>query len=151
MMSFREFMEIAVASSLSIPDMAGSGRRSRPEVHSEDDPLHKIIPFVVHPKMIGPMEEILRMGGRSPAIGVFERILDQPRDGGMLIVNISNVEADDLNRMGSELIDDSNRVMSSHMGRSMKDDAMKWISFGNNLKKSVGDGIKAASAQKNEG
>lgn len=151
MMSFREFMEIAVASDLSAPDAGGSGRRSRPGVHYEDDPSHKIIPFVVHPKMIGPMEEILRMGGRGPAMGVFERILDQPRDGGMLMVNISNVEADDLDRLGSELINDSNRVMSSPMGGSMKDDAMKWISFGNNLKKSVGDGMRAATMQKNEG
>jgi hypothetical protein len=150
MMSFREFMEIAVGSDITFPSPAEPVRRSWPIVPSEDDVSHKIIPFVVHPKMIEPMEEILRMAENRPAARVFKRILDQPRDGGMLAVNTSNLEAEDLDRMGAELINDSNRVMSSNMGGSMKDDAMKWISFGNNLKKSVEDGIKAATMQKNE-
>ena len=148
MTSFRKFLEIAVSSDLTIPSVKSS-RNSAAKVHSEDDPSHKIIPFVVHPKMIEPMEEMLRMGSKhSQAIGVFERVLEQPRDGGMLIVNISNLEASDIDQMGSELVSDSERVMSHPFGGSIKDDAMKWISFGNNLKKSVQNGIRAASHQK---
>ena len=150
MMSFREFMEIAIGYDTNFSSPAGPVRRSWPVVPSDDDPAQKIIPFVAHPKMIGPMEEILRMMGDRPAAGVFERILEQPRDGGMLVVNMSNREADDLDRMGSELVGDSNRVMSSNMGGSMKDEAIKWISFGNELKKSVKNGIEAAAGGKKE-
>lgn len=149
MTSFRKFLEIAVNSDMDIPSGFKSPRNPMAKIHREDDPSHKIIPFVVHPKMIDPMEEILHKGGKhAQALGVFERVLEQPRDGGMLMVNISNLEADDLNRMGLELVADSEKMMSSTLGGSIKDEAMKWLSFGNNLKRSVKNGIEAAARQK---
>jgi hypothetical protein len=152
MISFGKFLEIAINSDMAPPDVFNPGRASTSKVHAEDDPKHKIMPFVIHPRMIGPMEEVVGMRGMEKygvAVKVLERILDQPRDGGMLVVAISNLESDSLSRMGSEFIKDSEKVMASRVGDSMRDEAMRWISFGNDLLRSVKNGVDAASRKVN--
>lgn len=146
MMSFRKYMEIAVNQGMDLPKIQGAGSlRKGNMVHKEEDLAHRIIPLTVHPKMVVFLDDLERRkdapAKHRPALDVLGRVAEQPRDGGMVVVYISNMEAESLKDLASEIVSDSEKVLASKMDSSIKDDAVRWISFGNQLAAAVKNGI----------
>lgn len=157
MTSFRNFLEIAINSDMDPPKVFSSPRTNTSKiVHGEDDPSHGLIPFEVAPRLVPEMIESIskldldqQRKGYPRATVVLERLLNQfekTNDGGPLLVNISNLEADELVRLSNELTRHSKEVLSSKINyESMKDEAMRWIAFGNNLRNIVKRGMANAT------
>ena len=117
-------------------------------VHSEDDPSHKIIPLAVHPKAISMFRD-LEGGQDAPwshraGVGVLDRLMSQPEDGGMLFAMISNSEAESLRSFIETIIRDSQMVMASKAGQSIKDDAVRWVASGEALLRALDRAVRTA-------
>lgn len=150
MISFKTFLaEIAVDPAMSLPVVPKPlGRSSSKIVHGESDPSHAVVPLVVHPKhleMFGDMDLEGTPWARGQAAGVLERLMGQPRDGGLLAVNISNSEAASLKSMMDGIVSDSEKVMGSGAAHDVKDEAMRWIVAANAMLKSLRNGLGTAN------
>lgn len=149
MATFKNFIyEIAVDQELAPPESIQSVPRKKSSmVHSEGDPSHGIIPLVAHRSLLDRIEDLGSTGrGYRPAMEALSRLAAQPADGGLLMVNISNVEADSLRSLAISLISDSNKVMSSKMGSSMKDEAMRWSAWAEGILRSLENGLRIATS-----
>lgn len=156
MISFGKFMEIAANGGFDVPQgLVKKFKRKGSMVHKEDDPSHRIIPFVIHPKMMDFVDQVEKnqnyMKRHGAAMDVLRRLSEQPKDGGMLMVNISNYEAESLASLGRDIASDSEKVFSSKMAPRIKDMAMSWMSFGNHLMKAVQEGIMLAAGKTKNG
>lgn len=148
MISFRTFLEIAVDPSLAAPAMTQTQRSSSSKiVHGESDPSHAVMTLVVHPKYVDMFKD---MGEEVPwahrqAVGVLGRLMDQPRDGGLLAVRISNSEAASLKSYMDSIISDSERVMGSGVSGEVKDEAMRLSASANVILRSLRNAIGTAN------
>lgn len=149
MTTFKKFLaEIAVNQDLT-PLVATQSlpRKKSGMVHSEDDPSHGVIPLVVHRSLLDPIGDLGYADGKhKPALDALRRLAEQPVDGGLLMVNISNVEADSLRSLANMLISDSQRMMASKMNSSMKDEAIRWSAWGEGMLRSLENGLRMATS-----
>lgn len=137
----------------------------------EEDPSLGSILFVIAAKMAGPMGELVGMEDRGGypwkfaafrrgmqglsrenphAFAVFRRVmrqLEDSNDGGPLSVYISNLEADDLKKIGEKIGRRSHEELASEK-EDVKDEAMKWMAFGGNLVASVDRSIRTSAMQR---
>jgi hypothetical protein len=173
MESFRKFLEISVSSDVELPSVLGGSKRSAmgKVVPKEDDPSYGSMLLVLFPKMIGPIRELLGFEGgfkerpwnlsalghgaeilsreHPRAFTVFRRVLEQSgqtHDGGPLSVKMSNMEADDLMRFAIKIAEQSEEELSRKED-FLKDEAMKWMAFGNNLTDAVKKSVRSATMQ----
>ena len=150
MISFGKFLEITAAGEpIQVRSPEHKLARKGGMVHGDGEPAHQIIPIVASLKTIN-MASRLRdnpdyVKKYAHAMAVIGRMEDQSGDGVSAAVYISNYEADVLKSMAEEIIGDSEKVMSSSLGGGVMDEAIRWISFGNDILKIIGDGVKAAS------
>lgn len=141
-------MEIAVNPSMTLPAAGRVPRSSSSKiVHGESDPSHSVMTLVVHPKyvdMFGDMDGEVPWAHRQ-AVGVLGRLMDQPRDGGLLAVKISNSEAASLKSYMDSIISDSERVMGSGDAGEVKDEAIRWIAAANAILRSLKNAVGTAN------
>lgn len=148
MISFRTFLEIAVDPSLELPSAGRVPRSSSSKiVQGESDPSQAVMTLVVHPKY---MEMFRDLDGSVPwahrqAVGVLERLLDQPQDGGLLAVGISNSEAASLKSHMDSIISDSEKMMGSGVSGGVKDEAMRWSAAANAILRSLRNAVGTAN------
>lgn len=103
--------------------------------------------LVVHPKYVEPFGEL---DGEVPwahrqAVGVLDRLMGQPKDGGLLAVKISNSEAASLKSYLDLIVSDSEKVMGSGAAGEVKDDAMRWSAIANAILRSLKNAIGTAT------
>lgn len=145
MTSFRKFLsEIAVNADLGGPTVTGKTMRPGRGLGVDVD-AQRIIPLVVHQKHLAMFRNLDMHGYPKEATEVLGRLMSQPSDGGMAMVNISNSEAESLRSMMRSFVDESERVMAGNATHGVKDDAFVWISSANAIVGAIRNGMAAAS------
>lgn len=155
MISFRNFLEIAVNTDMNPPKSTIGSFRGPSMTHLPDDSSHKIIPFVIHSNLAQlftasrRIDKFRNNAKFAPAMSVFDRLEDQIGGGGpvasagdMLVTYISNSEAQSIMDLGSDMVEEANSELArSFSTQEGKRAVEEWERYGNLLKKSVQNGI----------